>query len=224
MANKINEIVDVLNNGDTVAGITARVDNLEDGLSTVTSQTQDNTEDIEQIDSHLTEVASATDSNGRKINVLEGRADYAQRNIENLIQKTNNMVYNLEHWEVTTDESDIFETINGHKYFKHDTYLVYNGIYKGIEKYFIKGYPKDRIMIKSIFVDSSNENSLEFVFDRLRVINDVFKLSDESFAFDFSQTPPRTSHSVDVFDLEYGESYDDTGDYGKILVFVRADS
>lgn len=220
MANKINEIVDVLNNGDTVAGITARVENLEDGLSTVTTNTQQNTEDIEQMDYHLDEVASLTDSNARKINVLEGRADYAQRNIENLIEKTNN----LEQWEVTTDESDIFETIDGHKYFKHDTYLVYNGIYKGIEEYFIKGYPKDRIMIKSFFIDSSNENSFDFVFNRLRVIDDVFKLSDESSVFDFSQTPPRTSHSVDVYDLEYGESYDDTGVYGKILMFVRADS
>ena len=51
--------------------------------------------------------------------------------------------------------------------------------------------------------------------------NDTFKFVEETSTFDFSQTPPRTDYNRELRDVEYGTSYNDTGDYGKIIMFVR---
>lgn len=148
MANKINEIIEVINDGGIDEELIARVDSLEDDLSTVTSQTQYNTQTIEQVDYHLTEVAEATDRNSLHINTLDGRADYAQRNIESINEDIVNLKNDIEGWELVdydgssnlfTDgvlDKDIIvklETHNSNEYPGFENAEYYNYIPKGIE-------------------------------------------------------------------------------------------
>lgn len=172
MANKINEIVDVINSGETVEGLTARVDSLEDELGSFEEQ-------------------------------------------------TNQSIANLENWVVVSDESDIFDIIDGKKYFKHDIFLYYNGAGSRIHGYFIKGFPKDKVKIDFTYVDSDTNNDFTYVYENLYVNNDTFKFVEETSTYEFNQTPPRTNYDRELRDVEYGTSYDDTGDYGKLIMFVR---
>lgn len=172
MANKINEIIDVINSGETVEGLTARVDNLEDNLDAFEEQTNDN-------------------------------------------------FANLEDWVVISDESEIFDTVDGNKYFKHDTYLYYNGLGSRIRGYFIKGFPKAKVKIDFTYVDSQNANSFGYVYEEFFVNDDSFTVRESTSEFEFNQSPPRSSNDVTVLHPEYGTSYDDTGDYGKVIMLVR---
>lgn len=148
MANKINEIIEAINGSETVEGLSTRVDNLEDELETTTSKTDENTESIESLDYHVSEVASLADTNALKIHALEGRADYAERNIENLTEETNKIKTYIDDWElVSYDESsnlftdgeldhDIIiklETHNSNDYPGFENAEYYNYIPKGTE-------------------------------------------------------------------------------------------
>ena len=173
MANKINEIIGVINNGEVDEELSARVDNLEDNLNSFEEQ-------------------------------------------------TNQIVSNLENWVVVSDESDIFDTVNGEKYFKHDTYLYFNHLSSEIRGYFIKGFPKKKVKISSQFIDSSASENLSFELEYLTVTNDDrFQIRDTSLIFNFDETPIKSQDVTERRYPEYATSYDDTGQYGKLVMLVR---
>lgn len=200
MANKINEIIDVINSGGT-----GDYDSIVERLDTIDS-----------------EIDVTSEFPNQKINsVVLNNAD----NIDALYEITEReigKVFNyVENWTIISNESDIFDTVDGKKYFKHDTFLYYNGVGSGISGYFIKGFPKDKIRINFTYVDSDTNNDFTYVYDDLYVNNDTFKFVEETSTYEFDQTPPRTNYNRELRDVEYGTSYNDTGDYGKIIMFVR---
>ena len=200
MANKINEIIDVINSGGT-----GDYDAIVESLDTIDS-----------------EIDVTSEFPNQKINsVVLNNAS----NIDSLYQITQteiNRVYSyVENWKNVSNETDIFDTVDGKKYFKHDTFLYYNGAGSRIQGYFIKGFPKDKIKIDFTYVESQTNNDFTYIYDNLYVNNDTFKFVEETSTFDFSQTPPRTDYNRELRDVEYGTSYNDTGDYGKIIMFVR---
>lgn len=201
MANKINEIIDVINSGGT-----GDYDAIVERLNTIDS-----------------EIDVSSEFPNQKINsVVLNNAD----NIDALYEITERevgKVFNyVENWTVVSNESDIFDTVDGEKYFKHDTYLYFNHLTSEMHGYFIKGFPKKKVRISSQFIDSSADENLTFELEYLTVTNDDrFQIRETSIIFNFDETPIKSQDVSEIRYPEYATSYDDTGDYGKIVMLVR---
>ncbi len=155
---------------------------------------------------------------------LSTRVDNLEDNLDAFEEQTNNNFANLENWVVVSNEDEIFDTIDGKKYFKHDTFLYFNYTSAQIRGYFVKGFPKKNIRISSAFIESLAPENLGFITNDLRVTNDdKFLLRTNTLTFDFNQTPIRSQNDTELWNPEYGTSYEDSGDYGKILMFVRSE-
>lgn len=201
MANKINEIIDVIN-----SGATGDYDAIVERLDTIDS-----------------EIDVSSEFPNQKINnVVLNNAD----NIDALYQITETeigKVFNyVENWVVETDESELFDTVDGEKYFKHDTYVYFNHLRSSIRGYFVKGFPKKGVRISSTFVESLAPENLGFVTHDMFVTNDDrFCVKEYALAFDFNETPIKSQDDMETWYPQYATSYDDTGDYGKIVMLVR---
>lgn len=124
----------------------------------------------------------------------------------------------IQNWVIVNDESEIFETINGEKVFKNDTFVYYNHLGSQLKGYFIKGFPKDNVILNSTYIDTNASENISVITLTLRVNNDTFKLQEHSFTFDFDENPIKSSDETINTIPEYGISY---SDYETLLFSIR---
>lgn len=153
---------------------------------------------------------------------INGITKYDKVNIDSipsLDERITDIENFMENWTIVSNESEIFETVNGEKYFKHDTFIYYDKLGSRIMGYFIKGFPKKDVKISDNFIDSSSSDNLGFVLSYLIVTNDDrFQIRDSVIVFDFNQNPIKTQDTTNLLYPEYGTEYNQTG---KLIFSIR---
>ena len=171
-------------------------------------------EDIDSFSQRLDKVETDIDVTTQFPNqVIRDIVINNSNNIDALYEIMNlqdNKLFNyIQNWVIVNDESEIFETINGVKVFKNDTFVYYNTLGSELRGYFIKGFPKDRVKLVDTYIDTLGSENITVVTYTLRVINDTFRFYDHSFTFDFNENPIKSSDETTITTPEYGSSYSD---------------